>query len=178
MRSQLRISVASVGLAVLSAGAAGAQEPAVAGPCAKPDSVAFRGNARVAESALRGDVAVVAGTTINYRALQRAIKSLYATAQFEDIQVKCEVSPLGRVLLVFDLKERPLLGEVDVTGPEPRVTKGRVPRNAVVIPGSWPKAFPAGTFHVPCALVIGRRKASTDLKTSLEDALREHDVAV
>ncbi len=67
---------------------------------------------------------------------------------------------------------------IDVTGPEPRVTKGRVPRNCVVIPGTWPKAFPAGTFQVPCALIIGRRKASTDLKTSLEDALREHDVAV
>jgi 2,3,4,5-tetrahydropyridine-2-carboxylate N-succinyltransferase len=67
---------------------------------------------------------------------------------------------------------------VDVTGEVPRVTRGRVPRNAVVIPGTWPKAFPAGTFQVPCALVIGRRRPSTDLKTSLEDALREHDVAV
>jgi 2,3,4,5-tetrahydropyridine-2-carboxylate N-succinyltransferase len=67
---------------------------------------------------------------------------------------------------------------VDVTGPTPVVTKGRVPRRAVVIPGSWPKTFPAGTFHVPCALVIGARKASTDEKTSLEDALRSYDVAV
>jgi 2,3,4,5-tetrahydropyridine-2-carboxylate N-succinyltransferase len=67
---------------------------------------------------------------------------------------------------------------VDVTGSAPLVTKGRVPRGAVVIPGTWPKAFPAGTFQVPCALIIGRRKPSTDLKTSLEDALREHDVAV
>ena len=67
---------------------------------------------------------------------------------------------------------------VDVTGASPVVTKGRVPRNAVVIPGTWPKEFPAGTFQVPCALIIGRRKPSTDRKTSLEDALREHDVAV
>ena len=67
---------------------------------------------------------------------------------------------------------------IDVTGDTPLVTRGRVPRNAVVIPGTWPKAFPAGSFHVPCALIIGRRKASTDLKTSLEDALRENDVAV
>ena len=67
---------------------------------------------------------------------------------------------------------------IDVTGPQPVITKGRVPRNCVVIPGSWPKTFPAGTFHVPCALILGRRKPSTDLKTSLEDALREHDVAV
>jgi 2,3,4,5-tetrahydropyridine-2,6-dicarboxylate N-succinyltransferase len=67
---------------------------------------------------------------------------------------------------------------VDVTGKAPVVTKGRVPRGSVVIPGTWPKAFPAGTFHVPCALVIGRRKESTDKKTSLESALREHEVAV
>ena len=67
---------------------------------------------------------------------------------------------------------------VDVTGSAPVVTKGRVPRRAVVIPGSWPKQFPAGTFHVPCALVIGQRKRSTDEKTSLEDALRTHGVSV
>jgi 2,3,4,5-tetrahydropyridine-2-carboxylate N-succinyltransferase len=67
---------------------------------------------------------------------------------------------------------------VDVTGSSPVVTRGRVPRRAVVIPGTWPKTFPAGVFHVPCALVIGRRKPSTDEKTSLESALREFDVAV
>ena len=67
---------------------------------------------------------------------------------------------------------------IDVTGEKPVVTKGRVPRGSVVIPGTWPKSFPAGTFHVPCALLIGRRKESTDKKTSLESALREHDVAV
>ena len=67
---------------------------------------------------------------------------------------------------------------VDVTGPAPVVIKGRVPRRSVVIPGMWPKVFPAGTFHVPCALIIGRRKQSTDQKTSLEAALREHEVAV
>ena len=67
---------------------------------------------------------------------------------------------------------------VDVTGASPVVTKGRVPRGCVVIPGTWPKQFPAGTFQVPCALIIGRRKESTDRKTSLEGALREYDVAV
>jgi 2,3,4,5-tetrahydropyridine-2-carboxylate N-succinyltransferase len=67
---------------------------------------------------------------------------------------------------------------VDVTGAEPVVRKGRVPRRSVVIPGTWPRQFPAGVFHVSCALIIGQRKASTDEKTSLEDALREYDVAV
>lgn len=66
---------------------------------------------------------------------------------------------------------------IDVTGAAPVITRGRVPRLSVVIPGSWPKVFPAGTFQVPCALVIGRRKESTDKKTSLESALREHEVA-
>ncbi|MCC5943478.1 MAG: 2,3,4,5-tetrahydropyridine-2,6-dicarboxylate N-succinyltransferase [Bernardetiaceae bacterium] len=67
---------------------------------------------------------------------------------------------------------------IDVTQPEPIIYKGEVPPRAVVIPGSYPKKFPAGEYHVPCALIIGQRKASTDLKTSLNDALRENQVAV
>jgi 2,3,4,5-tetrahydropyridine-2-carboxylate N-succinyltransferase len=67
---------------------------------------------------------------------------------------------------------------VDVTGSEPVVTKGRVPARSVIIPGSMPKEFPAGTFHVPCALRIGERKASTDKKTSLNDVLRTFNVQV
>jgi 2,3,4,5-tetrahydropyridine-2,6-dicarboxylate N-succinyltransferase len=67
---------------------------------------------------------------------------------------------------------------IDVTGPEPVEYKGYVPPRSVVIPGSIPKTFPSGTFQVPCALIIGQRKASTDLKTSLNDALRENNVAV
>jgi 2,3,4,5-tetrahydropyridine-2-carboxylate N-succinyltransferase len=67
---------------------------------------------------------------------------------------------------------------VDVTGSEPVITKGRVPARSVIIPGSLPKEFPAGTFHVPCALRIGERKASTDKKTSLNDVLRTFNVQV
>ena len=67
---------------------------------------------------------------------------------------------------------------IDVTGPEPVEYKGYVPERSVVIPGSYPKKFPAGEFHVPCAIIIGKRKPSTDLKTSLNDALRENNVAV
>ncbi len=67
---------------------------------------------------------------------------------------------------------------IDVTGSSPVETKGYVPERSVVIPGSYTKQFPAGEFQVPCALIIGKRKASTDLKTSLNDALREHNVAV
>lgn len=67
---------------------------------------------------------------------------------------------------------------IDVTGSEPVEHKGFVPARSVVIPGSYTKKFEAGEFQVPCALIIGKRKASTDLKTSLNDALREYDVAV
>lgn len=67
---------------------------------------------------------------------------------------------------------------IDVTGSEPVEYKGYVPERSVVIPGSISKKFAAGTFQVPCALIIGQRKASTDLKTSLNDALRDNSVAV
>jgi len=67
---------------------------------------------------------------------------------------------------------------IDVTGDTPIEMKGFVPARSVVIPGSYTKSFPAGDFQVPCALIIGTRKPSTDLKTSLNNALREYDVAV
>ena len=67
---------------------------------------------------------------------------------------------------------------IDVTGDEPIEMKGRVPARSVVIPGSYTKKFAAGEYNVPCALIIGKRKESTNKKTSLNDALREYDVAV
>ena len=67
---------------------------------------------------------------------------------------------------------------IDVTGDTPIEMKGYVPARSVVIPGSYTKKFGAGEYQVPCALIIGKRKPSTDLKTSLNDALREYDVAV
>ncbi|WP_033960526.1 2,3,4,5-tetrahydropyridine-2,6-dicarboxylate N-succinyltransferase [Psychroserpens jangbogonensis] len=67
---------------------------------------------------------------------------------------------------------------IDVTGDEPVEMKGIVPERSVVIPGSYTKTFPAGEYNVPCALIIGKRKESTNKKTSLNDALREYDVAV
>lgn len=67
---------------------------------------------------------------------------------------------------------------IDVTGETPIEIKGRVPARSVVIPGSYTKKFSAGEFQVPCALIIGTRKESTNKKTSLNDALREYDVAV
>lgn len=67
---------------------------------------------------------------------------------------------------------------IDVTGEQPIEYKGIVPERSVVIPGTYPKTFQAGEYGVPCALIIGKRKESTDKKTSLNDALREYKVAV
>jgi 2,3,4,5-tetrahydropyridine-2-carboxylate N-succinyltransferase len=67
---------------------------------------------------------------------------------------------------------------IDVTEEEPKIYQGRVPRRSVVIPGNQVKKFPAGEYGVPCALIIGQRKPSTDLKTSLNDALRDYQVSV
>jgi 2,3,4,5-tetrahydropyridine-2-carboxylate N-succinyltransferase len=67
---------------------------------------------------------------------------------------------------------------IDVTGPREVVHKGRVPARSVVIPGVRPKQFPAGTYHIPCALIVGRRSQATDQKVSLNQALRDFEVQV
>ena len=67
---------------------------------------------------------------------------------------------------------------IDVSGEKPVEFSGYIPSRSVVIPGTYTKKFPAGEYQVPCALIIGKRKASTDLKTSLNDALRDYNVAV
>ncbi|HEX2676724.1 MAG TPA: 2,3,4,5-tetrahydropyridine-2,6-dicarboxylate N-succinyltransferase, partial [Polyangiales bacterium] len=66
---------------------------------------------------------------------------------------------------------------IDVTGPEPKESRGHVPARSVVVPGTRPKKFPAGEFGVPCALIIGQRKESTDRKVSLNAALRDFGVS-
>ena len=66
---------------------------------------------------------------------------------------------------------------VDVSGKDPKEFKGAIPPRSVVIPGSFTKKFPAGNFQVPCALIIGKRKESTDKKTSLNNALREYNIS-
>jgi 2,3,4,5-tetrahydropyridine-2-carboxylate N-succinyltransferase len=66
---------------------------------------------------------------------------------------------------------------IDVTGPAPVEHRGHVPPRSVVLPGTRPKEYPAGRFDLPCALIVGERSASTDLKTSLNDVLREFEIA-
>lgn len=90
----------------------------------------------------------------------------------EGVRVEKEAVLGANVVLTMSTKI------IDVTGDEPVEMKGRVPERSVVIPGSYTKNFKAGQYNVPCALIIGKRKESTDKKTSLNDALREYDVAI
>lgn len=90
----------------------------------------------------------------------------------EGVRVEKEAVLGANVVLTMSTKI------IDVSGSSPKEYKGVVPARSVVIPGSYTKKFPAGDYHVQCALIIGKRKESTDLKTSLNNALREYDVAV
>ena len=90
----------------------------------------------------------------------------------EGVRVETEAVLGANVVLTMSTKI------IDVTGDKPIEMKGRVPARSVVIPGSYTKKFAAGEFQVPCALIIGKRKESTDKKTSLNNALRDNDVAV
>lgn len=90
----------------------------------------------------------------------------------EGVRVEKEAVLGANVVLTMSTKI------IDITGDEPIEMKGRVPARSVVIPGSYTKKFAAGEYNVPCALIIGKRKESTNKKTSLNDALREYDVAV
>lgn len=90
----------------------------------------------------------------------------------EGVRVESEAVLGANVVLTASTKI------IDVSGSTPVEYKGRVPSGSVVIPGTMPKKFPAGEYQVPCALIIGKRKESTDKKTSLNNALREYDVAV
>jgi 2,3,4,5-tetrahydropyridine-2-carboxylate N-succinyltransferase len=90
----------------------------------------------------------------------------------EGVHVKKEAVLGANVVLTNSTKI------IDVSGETPIEMKGVIPERSVVIPGTTTKAFPAGNFQVPCALIIGQRKPSTNLKTSLNDALRDFEVAV
>ncbi|MFM2155491.1 MAG: hypothetical protein RL516_240 [Bacteroidota bacterium] len=90
----------------------------------------------------------------------------------EGVRVEKEAVLGANVVLTMSTKI------IDVTGASPIEYKGVVPSRSVVIPGSYTKQFPAGEYQVPCALIIGKRKESTDQKTSLNDALRDFQVAV
>ncbi len=90
----------------------------------------------------------------------------------EGVRIETEAVLGANVVLTMSTKI------IDVTGDKPVERKGVVPARSVVIPGSYTKTFTSGNYNVPCALIIGKRKESTNKKTSLNDALREYDVAV
>ena len=90
----------------------------------------------------------------------------------EGVRIETEAVLGANVVLTASTKV------IDVTGENPIEHKGFVPSRSVVIPGSYSKSFPSGNYNVPCALIIGKRKESTDKKTSLNEALRTHNVAI
>ncbi len=102
---------------VLLPSVAQAQDPALAGRCALPDSIAVRGANRVAEATIRTESGLVAGTQLNFQVIQRAIKAIFGLGQFDDVMVGCDLTTEpGRSLTVISVMERPLLGDVSVTG--------------------------------------------------------------
>ena len=113
---QTRLILAFLGV-VATGSVARAQNASATGACATPDSVAFRGQKNVPEDQLRADVGIQPKTPINARVQTRALRDLYATNQFENISISCEVAN-GKSLLVFHLQERPVLSDVKVTGAE------------------------------------------------------------
>jgi outer membrane protein insertion porin family len=91
----------------------------VAGRCTTSDSLAVRGNARVADARIRTEVGITKGATLNFPTLQRSLKALYALGEFDDVQILCDLESIpGKVLTVVQVKERVVLGDISVTGPK------------------------------------------------------------
>ncbi len=103
-----------------------AQDASAQGRCATPDSVAVRGNKRVTEMTVMADAGIVAGTLLNFKAVQRSLRALYETGQFETVRVACDLDDTNnKATLVLEVKERPMLMEADVTGVD-RLSTGTV----------------------------------------------------
>jgi outer membrane protein insertion porin family len=123
----------TIAVALLCFGAtARAQDTAVSGRCATPDTIVFRGAERTGDATVRNESGLVPGP-VNYRTLERAIKAIYATGQFDDVVASCELTG-DRSALTFTLKERPLLGTFDVTGTD-RISHGSVRDKVELTPG-------------------------------------------
>src|SRR5687767_14060771 len=120
-----RLSLLPVVVALVGAPLLAQEEGAATGRCAAPDSILVRGNQRVGEATIRADAQLTAGQALNFRGVQRAIRSLFATGQFSDVRLLCDVAADGRSTLVIEVSERPLLGAIAITGVE------RVPERSV-----------------------------------------------
>jgi len=122
-------------LAAVSAPALAQDTPP--GRCAVPDSIAIRGNNHVDEATIRGDAGLVSGANLNYRDIQRAIRAVFATGQFDDVKVTCDAPPAGgKTILAITVVERPVLSDVRIEGVD-RVSKKSV-RDRIEIPEARP----------------------------------------
>ena len=123
----------TIAVALLCFGAtARAQDTPVSGRCATPDTIVFRGAERTGDAMVRNESGLVPGP-VNYRTLERAIKAIYATGQFDDVAASCVLAD-GRSALTFTLKERPVLGSFDVAGTD-RISRGSVHDKIELTPG-------------------------------------------
>ncbi len=142
------------------------------GTCAVPDSIAVRGNDHVDEATIRGDAGLVAGANLNYRDIQRAIRAIFATGQFDDVKITCNpASGAGtRTVVAITVKERPVLSDVRIEGVD-RVSNKAV-RDRIEIPEARPLNPRAGEpsrradrFTVRSARVLpGAREARNDVR--------------
>jgi len=111
-----RLPLVALASLVAAAAPARAQDAALSGRCTTPDSVVFRGASRVSPATMRSDAGLPSGT-LGYRDIQRAIRNLFATGQFDDVKAACEASPSGEsAVLVFTVRERPVLQGIEVSG--------------------------------------------------------------
>ncbi|GAC1685053.1 MAG: outer membrane protein assembly factor BamA [Gemmatimonadaceae bacterium] len=124
-------------LAALGLAAPGAaqQAPSSVGACARPDSVIVTGNARVSESSIRSDAGLTAGAPLTYPILQRAIKALFATGQFDDVRLACESPTPARATAIVTVRERPVIASVVVTGPDAVAPSEVRDRTSDLLPG-------------------------------------------
>src|SRR3982751_3239715 len=130
-RSMRRMLTIAVALVCFGATARGQDTP-VSGRCATPDTIVFRGAERTGDATVRNESGLVPGP-VNYRTLERAIKAIYATGQFDDVVASCELAD-SRAALTFTLKERPVLGTFEVTGTD-RLSHGTVRDKIELTPG-------------------------------------------
>src|SRR5215469_11427576 len=100
---------------VVAGGRVFAQE---GGRCAKPDSIVVTGNSRVDEPTIRASMGILAGAPLNARQLQEGVKALFGTGQFDDVQVSCAIATNNKAVLMVSVKERQVLGNITVIGPQ------------------------------------------------------------
>jgi outer membrane protein insertion porin family len=111
-----RLSLLPVVVSLVGAPLLAQDEGPATGRCSTPDSIVVRGNQRVSDATVRADAQLAAGQTLNFRGVQRAIRSLFATGQFSDVRLLCDVAADGRSTLVIEVAERPVLGSLAITG--------------------------------------------------------------